>query len=60
MLDEAGPVANTPESQNVFVCGKDRTGEFFLVDPTKDEIKVSAEETSSHQTWTVSYMSLIG
>jgi hypothetical protein len=46
MLDEAGPVANTPESQNVFVCGKDRTGEFFLVDPTKDEIKVSAEETS--------------
>jgi len=46
MLDEAGPVDNTPESQNVFVCGKDRTGELFLVDPSKDEIKVPTHETS--------------
>jgi hypothetical protein len=45
MLDEAGNVENTTISQEVFVCGRDRAGEFFRVDPILDEIKVSPEDT---------------
>lgn len=47
MLDEAGPVENTTESQNVFICGKDRTGEFFRVDPAADEIHIAAEDIAA-------------
>jgi hypothetical protein len=45
MLDEAGNIENTTISQEVFVCGRDRAGEFFCVDPIIDEIKVSPEDT---------------
>jgi hypothetical protein len=44
MLDEAGHIENTVESQEVFVCGKSRSGELFRLDPMKDGIKVSGKE----------------
>jgi hypothetical protein len=47
MLDEAGPDENTVNSQCVFVCGKDHTGEFFRVDPTIDEMKFARDDIST-------------
>jgi hypothetical protein len=44
MLDEAGLVENTTESRNVFICGKDRAGGFFRVDPAADEIHIAAKD----------------
>lgn len=47
MLDEAGPLENTMDSQNIFVCGKGRTGELFCVDPTVDETKIVTKDIST-------------
>jgi len=41
MLDEAGLAENTPESQNVFVCGKTGNEEFFGVNPEKDAVEIA-------------------
>ena len=40
MLDEAGPLENTTDSHNIFICGKARTGTLFGVDPTLDETRI--------------------
>jgi hypothetical protein len=47
MLDEAGLLEDTMDSQNIFVCGKGRTGELFRVDPTIDEIKIAPNAIST-------------
>jgi hypothetical protein len=41
MLDEAGLVKNTPESQNVFICGKTCGREFIGVNPKKDAMEIA-------------------
>jgi hypothetical protein len=44
MLDEAGPLENSIDSHNVFVCGIARAGTFFRVDPTLDEKKILSRD----------------
>ena len=44
MLDEAGPLENTTDSHNVFICGKARTGTLFGVDPALDETRIPSTD----------------
>ena len=46
MLDEAGPLENTTDSHNVFICGRARTGTLFGVDPTLDETRIPSTDIS--------------
>jgi hypothetical protein len=46
MLDEAGRISKSPESYNVFVRGKTRTGNFLQVDLKKDHVSLAPDQVS--------------